>query len=63
MAQCDSPRALRRAWNQRLRSGSKSFGWCLEELHIDDHSRFVLVTTNYDLVGETTLARLGYRID
>ncbi len=44
-------------------AAAKGFGWLLEELRIDDHSRFVLATTNYDLVGETALARLGYRID
>ena len=44
-------------------AAAKGFGWLLEELGIDDRSRFVFATTNYDLVGETALARLGYRID
>jgi hypothetical protein len=41
----------------------RAFGWLFEELRVDHHSSIVVATTNYDLVAETVLDRLGYPIN
>ena len=41
----------------------QAYGWLFQQLQIAPGSSFVYATTNYDIVGETALGRLGYLTD